>query len=143
MFAKVEIPYCGTASGVAFRAGGFENSLDFRNDGRILCSKGGSKPALDSGGRDVLHTFFKNGSDARVPHFGSANFRGSAAKDELVQTLRGIRREPHTDLAAHGESAEVKAFELLGIGEGENIFGELLDGVWARRDGRFAMTAGV
>src|SRR5262249_193909 len=143
LFEEVEIAKPGAASGVSFGAGGFKNFLNAGDDRGVSCAEGGGEPALDGRGRDVLHSFLENACDASVPHFSGADFGGSAAENDFVKMLRGICGEPHADLAAHGESAEVKAVELLRVGKSENVFSESLDGIGAGRDGRFAMAAGV
>jgi hypothetical protein len=143
LFAEVEIAHCGGASGVAFGVGGFEDPLNVGYGGVIPCSKRRSEPAPDGGRSDVLHSFLSNGGDASVPHFVSSNFGGGAAEDELIQPLRRIGGKPQADLAAHGESAEMETCELQEIGEGENVFGELLDGIGAGRDGRFSVPARI
>ena len=143
LLPKIKIAKPRATGGVAFGAGSLQNLVDFFYHGRMVHPKGGSEPALDGGSRGVLHSFFENGGDARVPHFGSADFRGGAAEHNFIETLGRIRSKPHADLAAHGESAEVEALELQAIGEGENVSGKLLDGVRAGCHGRFSVAASV
>src|SRR5215831_4016757 len=111
LVAEVEVAHSGAAGGVAVGVGGFESLASVCDGGSLFGAKGGSEPALDGSGGDVLHSFFANSGDASVPHFGGANFGGSAGKDEFVQPLRGVCGEPHADLAAHREAAEVEPFE--------------------------------
>jgi hypothetical protein len=74
---------------------------------------------------------------------GVANFGGGACEDKFGEALGRVGGEPHASRSAHGKTAEMEAIELQGIGEGEDVFRQLLDGIRAFRDRRFSVAARV
>src|SRR5215470_6926021 len=71
LFARVEVADSCAVRGVTLGAGAFHDALNVCDDGAILRTKRRCEPALDSGGSNVLHSFFADGIDASVPHFVS------------------------------------------------------------------------
>jgi hypothetical protein len=97
----------GLGGGVAFKHP-LSSSGDVRRFSAIVCGK----PALYDGSGDGFHAAFANGFDTSVPHFRSANFRGSVAENQLVKAGRRVKREPHPCLATHGQATKINTIEV-------------------------------
>src|SRR5690242_180720 len=134
LIAKIEVANRRAVREVAFWICGFQHFLNWGYRRRIFRAKGRREPALDGGGADGLHALLANGVDTCVPHFQRAEFGRGAGENQFVDALRSIGGEPHADSSAHGEAAKMEAVEFHDVGQSEDVFGELLDGIRAGRD---------